>query len=154
MWFYYYFRIWIFFHLLSKKVLYNYSYRYWCLILLKYRYVLITMLFSIEFNKVFVFLHNCLTFSPMFRVIKFLQWYMVSQNPTIIFIWRCLRHLPQTHNNSVWWSILHVNINFVHVVCINKMCSIGYNHDINDKKTFLNMTVMFMFIVIILIMIN
>lgn len=62
MWFYYYFRIWIFFHLLSKKVLYNYSYRYWCLILLKYRYVLITMLFSIEFNKVFVFLHNCLTF--------------------------------------------------------------------------------------------
>lgn len=129
----------IFFHLLSKKVLYNYSYRYWCLILLKYRYVLITMLFSIEFNKVFVFLHNCLTFHQC------LEWsnsYNGTWSPKILQLSLSedaldiyLRLTTIVCDDQYYMYI------FVHVVFINKMCSIGYNHDINDKKTFLNMTV-------------
>lgn len=103
------------FPLLSNKVLYNYSYRYWCLILLKYRYVLITMLFSIEFNKVFVFLHNCLTFHQC------LEWsnsYNGTWSPKILQLSLSEDALDiylrlTTPHHSVWWSILHVNILYI-----------------------------------------
>lgn len=114
-------------------------YGYWYLMSLKYRYV-ITMLFSIEFNKVFILyfyiiiwlFHQCLewsnskdTWSP--KTCKFI-------------FWRCLRHLPQIRNAKYYCMVCddqYYMYIFVHVVFLKKMCNIDYNHDNNNKKNIL-----------------